>query len=98
MIIICKKERKEWEAEMEVIKSQNDNHEFHLTNQGRKYHVLVGKHSNANYLCIPTFGISCELSDLRDTFWNAESIGYHLNASDSEALSQALKTLKLETQ
>ena len=42
--------------------------------EGCRYHLIYGKHCYGYYLVIPEWYIGCEMSDYKDTFWNAESL------------------------
>lgn len=49
-------------------------YEFEVNARGSRFHLLVGKHTYGNYLCIPNWGIGTELSALSDRFWNMERL------------------------
>ena len=41
---------------------------------GNSYLVIYGKHVNGGFCCIPNWGVSCEMGDPGDTFYNAEAL------------------------
>ena len=63
--------------------------------QGRSttFHLIVGRYRDGNFLCVPSHGFGCELSDLSDTFWNSERIRPHLRPVDSATLVAAVACL-----
>ncbi len=41
---------------------------------GSNYLLIYGKHINGYYCCIPNFGVSCEMAEPTDTFYNYERL------------------------
>ena len=62
---------------------------------GWSFHIIVGKHKNGNYICIPNWNTGSELAGLDDTFWNSERLRNYtnLNASNSNIIAAALAEL-----
>ena len=62
---------------------------------GWNFHIIVGKHKDGNYICIPNWSIGSELSGLDDTFWNSERLKNctSLNESNSNIIAAALAEL-----
>lgn len=62
---------------------------------GWNFHVIIGKHINGNYICIPNWNVGSELAGLEDTFWNRERlINYtSLNETNSIIIASALAKL-----
>lgn len=62
---------------------------------GWSFHIIVGKHRDGNYICIPNWSIGSELAGLDDTFWNSERLSNctRLNESNSNIIAAALAQL-----
>lgn len=48
--------------------------EISIDVDGCNYLVIFGEHFNGLFCCIPNHGISCEMSDPRDTTFNATAL------------------------
>lgn len=48
--------------------------ELHIHANGWSFHVIVGKHTGGNYICIPNWNVGSELASLTDSFWNRERL------------------------
>lgn len=48
--------------------------EISVDHRGSNYLVIFGEHINGGWCAIPNWGISCEMSDPTDTFFNQESL------------------------
>ena len=46
---------------------------------GWTFHIIVGKHVNGNYICIPNWSVGSELAALNDRFWNNERLEHYTN-------------------
>ena len=55
---------RQWEGSLEILKRGNPC-EAELCARGSRFHLIVGKHSYGNYLCIPDWDIGTELSSLQ---------------------------------
>lgn len=42
--------------------------------RGSYFHLLVGRHSYGNFVCIPNWDVGTEISGLDDIFWNMERL------------------------
>lgn len=62
---------------------------------GWSFHIIVGKHKNGNYICIPNWSIGSELTSLTDTFWNSERLKNYtsLNELNSNIIAAALEKI-----
>ena len=69
--------------------------ELEIEADGRMFHTIVGKHQNGNYICIPNWDEGCELSSLRDEFWNAERLRNHtpLHEDNVTAIVRAISEM-----
>ena len=62
---------------------------------GWNFHIIVGKHKDGNYICIPNWSIGSELAGLDDTFWNSERLRNYtcLDETNSNIIASALAQL-----
>lgn len=62
---------------------------------GWNFHIIVGKHRDGKYICIPNWSIGSELAGLDDTFWNSERLNNctRLDESNSNIIAAALAEL-----
>ena len=62
---------------------------------GCNFHVIIGKHANGNYICIPNWSIGSELAGFEDTFWNSERLSNYtsLGKLNSSIIATALAEL-----
>ncbi|MBQ6088087.1 MAG: hypothetical protein IJK95_00850 [Firmicutes bacterium] len=69
--------------------------ECEINANGWYFHVIVGKHSNGNYICIPNWSIGSELASLDDSFWNCERLTHYskFGKQNSIIIASALKEL-----
>ncbi|MDK2962225.1 MAG: hypothetical protein PWP20_1351, partial [Eubacteriaceae bacterium] len=69
-------------------------YELELSAKGQRFHLLFGKHTYGNFLCIPNWDIGCELADYSDTFWNTERLSRHMKKADAISVAQALSVIR----
>ena len=67
---------RQWECSLEILQIGNPC-EAELCARGSRFHLIVGKHSYGNYLCIPNWAVGTELSTLTDLFWNEERLRHY---------------------
>lgn len=61
---------------------------------GYCYLVIYGRHINGYFCAIPNFGISCEMAEPSDTFYNTERlIGVGVGARAARELAKAIKEI-----
>lgn len=62
---------------------------------GWNFHIIVGKHKDGNYICIPNWNIGSELAGLDDAFWNSERLRNYtgLDETNSNIIAAALAEL-----
>ena len=68
--------------------------EANIEANGSCFLTIYGEHANGYFCAIPNWGISCELSDSTDTFYNEErleSVG--LQHKTAYALAQSIKQI-----
>ena len=83
-----------WEGGLEILKEGNPC-EVKVCARGSRFHLIVGKHSYGNYICIPNWDVGTELSALNDVFWNEERLRHygHIKKVDACTIVSALKAL-----
>lgn len=83
--------------EMVTILHQNTSYyelDFTSKQTGIYYHLILGRHSYGNFLCIPNHDIGCEISRLSDIFWNAERLSKHLSKEEAKLIAHTIAQLK----
>ena len=85
-----------WEGHILSIIRNTDTLEADIEGKGSAMHVIIGKHQNGRYLCIPGWGIGSELAGLDDSFWNQEQLERYLSKADAITITEALKTISQE--
>lgn len=86
----CRKTGKrtlKWLGRIKII-SEGNPIEAEVCARGSSFHVLVGVHSYGNYICVPNWNVGAELAELRDVFWNRESL-LHAGLKTMDACSVA---------
>ena len=85
---------RQWEGSLEILQRGNPC-EAELCARGSRFHLIVGKHSYGNYLCIPNWDVGTELSSLTDLFWNEERLRHYsrMKKADACTIVSALKVL-----
>ena len=77
-----------------AIKS-NDSIEFIVENHGSRLHGTLTKGTYFNWIAFPSMGVSCELADLDDHFWNEESLSRIIPSNlDIETILELIDYLK----
>ena len=69
----CRSGKESWFGYISTM-GESAPYEFEVEARGSSFHLLIGKHSYGNYLCIPNWGIGKEFSLLSDRFWNADRL------------------------
>lgn len=64
-----------WKGIIRPIQLQHAPYEVEVSARGSFFHLIVGRHSYGNYICIPNWNVGTELSALSDLFWNQERLG-----------------------
>lgn len=83
----------DWEGTIES-RTKRSVYELTVNARGSYFHMLVGKHADGNYLCIPNWGIGIELSRLTDRFWSHERLCQSgLSPVDASSIADALSAL-----
>lgn len=77
-----------WEGRLRIVK-QGDPFEAEMEARGSYFHLIVGKHSYGNYICIPNWNVGTELSGLGDLFWNEERLRNYTSMKETDACSVA---------
>ena len=77
--------------QIKAMYSGNVRFEISVDVGGRNYLVILGEHVNGLFCCIPNRGISCEMTDPRDTYHNAKKLLFcDIPGTHAEALADAI--------
>ena len=93
MTINCDFEGQSWQVHIRVLSIHDELYDLMISGRGHSFHAIVGTHAYGGFLCIPNFGIGCELAYFSDTFWNHESISRYLHPLEAATLVAAIKHL-----
>jgi hypothetical protein len=92
----CINNKKEsWEGKITYIKKYNSHYEIKIESRSGLT-VLIGKTQSGGFACIPDFGVGCHLVNLKDKFWNTESLIRGLGDVDGLTVATALYELSDE--
>lgn len=62
-----------WDGRMRILRT-GEICEAEVEARGSYFHLLVGRHSYGNFVCIPNWDVGTEISGLDDIFWNMERL------------------------
>ena len=62
------------EGEILLIRTSHEPYEMSVEFRGFSYHVIFGKQTNGNFVCIPWLHIGADLAEYRDLHWNTDSL------------------------
>ena len=62
-----------WSGRIRILRI-GESCEAEVEARGSHFHLIVGRHSYGNFVCIPNWDIGTEISGLDDVFWNAERL------------------------
>ena len=79
-----------WPGELEILTTKSEFLEVFIRGCDSAFRIVIGKCSTGNYMCIPSVGVGCELSDLSDLFWNTQRISEVMNIIDAVTIASAL--------
>ena len=48
--------------------------EMYMETKGCSFHLIIGKQQNGYFLCIPNWGIGCDIGHLSSYLWNYERL------------------------
>lgn len=80
-----------WVGEITNLKIGRDHCEMDVTGRGSSFHLVFGEYENGRYLCIPGWGVGCELASYQDTFWNQEQLQGKVGKVDAITVVTAIK-------
>lgn len=82
-----------WEGKIRFLSNVKP-YEFEVSARGSSFHLLIGRHSYGNYLCIPNWRIGTDIAGLVDSFWNLERLcEVGLPTVDACSIADALAVL-----
>lgn len=68
--------------------------EVNIEANGSSFLTIFGKHANGYFCAIPNWGISCEMAEASDTFYNAERLrSVNLAEKTAWLLAQEIKRI-----
>ena len=66
--------------------------EVSINFDGHNYLVIYGRHVNGGFCCIPNWGMSCEMADPFDTFYNREKLCHiGMDEANAKAIAHAIR-------
>ncbi len=77
-----------WKGRLRILKTGNPC-EAEAEARGSYFHLIVGKHSYGNFVCIPNWNVGTELAELDDIFWNEERLRDYTVLKNADACSVA---------
>lgn len=84
-----KRSTEKWEGRVTNIIDYGKHYEVQISSRSG-FTIIVGKSSSGNFACIPSFNAGCELSYLKDIFWNSERLTKVLGKVDGLTVAYAL--------
>ena len=80
-----------------VINLKKEPYEVQINANGYGFHAIFGSQANGHFLCIPDWGMGCELGSYDDRFWNIESIIHtgRIGCDEAYAIGNALDLLRI---
>lgn len=91
----CITKEESWDGKVAYVKKYSSHYEIKIESRSGLT-VLVGKTINGGFACIPDFGVGCHLVNLKDKFWNTESLVRGLGEVDGLTVATALYELSGE--
>lgn len=94
--IDCKRGEDSWVARLipQVVNHKKGYYEVCIIGRGSEFRGVIGVSSHGRYLCIPHWGIGCELAAFTDTFWNSERLSQYVSEVDATTLAQGIAHLE----
>lgn len=79
-----------WSGKIRCVRSTNELVEFMVSGKGSEYYAILGKCKFGNYLCLPSIGTGCYISEFQDRFWNLENLSYYINYVDAVTITTGI--------
>jgi len=57
-------------------------------------HIIMGRTSFGNFVCIPNFNVGCYLSKFNDLFWNSEKLSELIGSVDGVTAATAIQFIE----
>lgn len=83
----------QWTGELTLLRRVSGQYEAEISGRGSYFHILAGRHTYGNYLCIPNHDVGCGLSDFSDIFWNEEKLRCLMHEVDAVTVAAGLAHL-----
>lgn len=85
-------QREKWMGEITYLKNYGSHYELKIKSRSSLL-VLFGQSSQGFFASIPSYGCGCYLVNLKDKFWNTESLSRVLGNVDGITVATALYTI-----
>ena len=82
-----------WTGTVTPIRKTATQIEAKVEGRGSSYHIIIGRYSYGNYLCIPEADVGCRMADWNDVFWNREKLSSLINVTDAVTIVNGAKAL-----
>lgn len=86
----CKTEDEKWSAIINQFQNYNSYYMANISARGSSINILVGSTDNYNWVALPTYNISSELSHFSDVFWNTEKLTSLIGIVDAVTVATAI--------
>lgn len=84
---------REWKGIVNVLNNHAP-YEMEISARGSYFHLIVGNHTNGNYMCLPNWNIGSEMASMSDRFWNWERLKKAgMKSVDAYSIADALAAL-----
>lgn len=87
------KSDRHWMGKIESIIKRTNGFEATISGKSSGFHLIVGESEWGKYLCIPTWGIGCELASYEDTFWNTERLSRLISKPDAITVVNGIRMI-----
>lgn len=79
-----------WNGEITSYAINNKSIDIYVQSRS-SFHIIIGKSTYGNYVCVPNFNSSCYFSTFGDVFWNTERLVELIGEVDCITVVNAIK-------
>ena len=79
-----------WNGQITSYSINNKSIDTYVQNRS-SFHIIIGKSTYGNYVCVPNFDIGCYLSTFGDIFWNTEKLVRLIGKVDGITVANEIK-------
>ena len=83
-----------WDGRLRMLKT-GELCEAELEARGSYFHLIVGRHTYGNFVCIPNWNVGTEVSGLDDVFWNTERLQNNTSLKKVDVCSVATALIQI---